>query len=152
MVAFNTLGQWRISSSSYNNWSATELRLYYWFAAIVTLIRVISIWINTVYFQIHDDVIKWKHLPRLLCGEFTGHRWIPRTRASDEEFWCFLWYATEPTVEKTMETPVICNAIALSMTPLPCVSPSVSSRLKSVVRQAVRLCVLGTRSYFTDTL
>ena len=28
-----------------------------------------------------------------LCGEFTGHRWIPRTKASDAELWCFLWYA-----------------------------------------------------------
>ena len=26
----------------------------------------------------------------LLCGEFTGHRWIPRTKASDAELWCFL--------------------------------------------------------------
>ena len=26
-----------------------------------------------------------------LCGEFTGRdRWIPRTKASDVEFWCFL--------------------------------------------------------------
>ena len=25
-----------------------------------------------------------------LCGEFTGHRWIPRTKASDAELWCFL--------------------------------------------------------------
>ena len=24
-----------------------------------------------------------------LCGEFTDHRWIPRTKASDTEFWCF---------------------------------------------------------------
>ena len=27
-----------------------------------------------------------------LCGEFTGLRWIRRTKASDAEFWCFLWY------------------------------------------------------------
>ena len=26
-----------------------------------------------------------------LCGEFTGHRWTPCTRASDEEFWCVLF-------------------------------------------------------------
>ena len=26
-----------------------------------------------------------------LCGEFTGHRWIPRTKASDAELWCFLY-------------------------------------------------------------
>ena len=30
-----------------------------------------------------------------LCGEFTGHRWIPRTKASDAELWCFLWSAPE---------------------------------------------------------
>ena len=30
-----------------------------------------------------------------LCGEFTGHRWIPRTKASDAELWCFLWSASE---------------------------------------------------------
>ena len=29
------------------------------------------------------------------CGEFTGHRWIPRTKASNAELWCFLWYAPE---------------------------------------------------------
>ena len=28
-----------------------------------------------------------------LCGEFTGHRWIPHTKASDAELWCFLWSA-----------------------------------------------------------
>ena len=44
----------------------------------------------------HDDVIKWKHFPRYgpLCGEFIGHRWIPRTKVSDAELWCFLWYWT----------------------------------------------------------
>ena len=26
-----------------------------------------------------------------LCREFTGPRWIPRTKASDAELWCFLW-------------------------------------------------------------
>ena len=29
-----------------------------------------------------------------LCGEFTGHRWIP-----DAKLWCFLWSASEWTVE-----------------------------------------------------
>ena len=28
-----------------------------------------------------------------LCWEFTDHRWIPRTKASDAELWCFLWPA-----------------------------------------------------------
>ena len=34
-----------------------------------------------------------------LCGEFTGPRWIPRTKASNAELWCFLWSASESTVE-----------------------------------------------------
>ena len=28
-----------------------------------------------------------------LCGEFTGPRWIPLTKASDAELWYFLWCA-----------------------------------------------------------
>ena len=31
----------------------------------------------------HYDVVKWKHCPR--------YRWIPPTKASDVEFWNFLW-------------------------------------------------------------
>ena len=30
-----------------------------------------------------------------LCGEFTGHRWIPRTKASEAELWCLLWSVPE---------------------------------------------------------
>ena len=30
-----------------------------------------------------------------LCGEFTGHRWIPLTNAGDAGLWCFLWSAPE---------------------------------------------------------
>ena len=26
-----------------------------------------------------------------LCGEFTGYWWIPSTKASDAELWCFIW-------------------------------------------------------------
>ena len=50
----------------------------------------------------------------LLCGEFTGDRWIPRPKASDVEL-CFLWSVPEQTIEQTMETPVIWDTIALIM-------------------------------------
>ena len=30
-----------------------------------------------------------------LCGEFTGPRWIPHTKASDAELWSFIWSAPE---------------------------------------------------------
>ena len=29
------------------------------------------------------------------CGEFTDDRWIPRTKVSYAELWCFLWSAPE---------------------------------------------------------
>ena len=37
-----------------------------------------------------------------VTGPFVGgiHRWIPLTKASDAELWCFLWSASEQTVEK----------------------------------------------------
>ena len=45
----------------------------------------------------HDDVIKWNifRVTGHLCGEFTGLRWIPRTKASDAGLWCFLSSASE---------------------------------------------------------
>ena len=51
-----------------------------------------------------------------LCGEFTGQRWIPRTKASDAELWCPLWSGPEQTVE----TLVIWDAIVLIITSLQC--------------------------------
>ena len=35
-----------------------------------------------------------------LCGEFTGHRWIPLTKTSDAKLWCFLWSAPEQRLSK----------------------------------------------------
>ena len=31
------------------------------------------------------------HVTGPLYGLFTGHRWIPLTKANDAELWCFLW-------------------------------------------------------------
>ena len=47
--------------------------------------------IMVTWWCLHDDVNKWRHFPRYwpLCGEATGHRWIPCTKASDAELWCF---------------------------------------------------------------
>ena len=50
---------------------------------------------------LHDDIVKWKHFTGTgpLCGEFTGHRLISRTKASGAELWCFFLYAREQTPE-----------------------------------------------------
>ena len=47
--------------------------------------------------QTHDDVIKWKHLPRNwpFVRGIHRDRWIPHTKASDAERWCFLWSVSE---------------------------------------------------------
>ena len=52
----------------------------------------------------HDHVIKWKHFPVTgpLWGEFTGHRWIPLTKASDSKLWCFFNPVPEQMVEQTI--------------------------------------------------
>ena len=46
----------------------------------------------------NDDVIKSKHFPRNWLFVRGIHR-IPHTKASDAELWCFLWSASEYTVE-----------------------------------------------------
>ena len=35
-----------------------------------------------------------------LCGEFTGHWWIPLTEASDAGLWCFLWSTPNKRLSK----------------------------------------------------
>ena len=40
-------------------------------------------------------------------GESTGQRWIPLTKNSDAELWCFLSFVPEQTVEQTIGTPKI---------------------------------------------
>ena len=48
-------------------------------------------------FSIVIQIPWWRHQMdtfsalQYLCGQFTGPRWIPLTKASDAEFWCALW-------------------------------------------------------------
>ena len=53
-----------------------------------------------------------------LRGESTGNRWIPLTKASDAELYCFIWFALEQMVEQTTETPMIWDVIVLILTSL----------------------------------
>ena len=54
------------------------------------------------HISFHDDIIKWKHFPHHwpLWGDFTSHRWIPLTKASDVELWFFLWSALNKQFSK----------------------------------------------------
>ena len=51
-----------------------------------------------------------------LWAEFTVHRWISLTKASDAELWYFLWCTPEQMFQQTIETPVIWDATALIVT------------------------------------
>ena len=58
--------------------------------AVVQWIQRDMVGYSKVWFSnsLHDDVIKWKHFPRywpFLRG-IPGHRWLPRTKASDASF------------------------------------------------------------------
>ena len=50
----------------------------------------------------HDGVINWNNFrdTGLLCREFTGHRWIPLTTASDAELWCFFYLRLNQQLSK----------------------------------------------------
>ena len=92
--------------------------------AIARAVISYKFWMNILYcnfpWVVYDDVIKWKHFPRYwpLWGESTGHRWIPLTKASDAELWCFLWSSPARTVEQAIETPRVWYVIVLIMTSL----------------------------------
>ena len=74
----------------------------------VVNIKHITCW-NSMMTSSNGNVFR---VTGLLCGEFTGPRWIPRTKASDAGLWCFPWSVPEQTVDQTMVRLVIWDAIA----------------------------------------
>ena len=72
-----TLGRQMIGSG--NEWLVT-IKLLPW----SMLTRVMMTSSNGNIFRVAE----------CLCGEFTGHHWIPLTKGSDAELWCSLWSAT----------------------------------------------------------
>ena len=66
---------------------------FYHFYILRYIFYILTYWDSTV--STHDDVIKGKHFPRYWPFVRWIHRWIPRTKASDEELWSFHWSASE---------------------------------------------------------
>ena len=68
----------------------------------------------------HDDVIKWKPCSRYWPFVRGIHWWPVKSPHQHQwlELWCFLWSGHVPTVEQTMETPVIWDTMALIITSL----------------------------------
>ena len=70
-------------------------RLYIWF--LLRCGPVTTRWTSVLMITSSNENIF--RVTGHLCGEFTGLRWIPSTKASDADLWSFLWYAPEWTVE-----------------------------------------------------
>ena len=75
---------------------AVDLRSHDTHVTVMSL-GVVSVRNELTNNNIHDDVIKWKHFPRNwpFVRGIHRSRWIPHTKASDAELWCFLWSASE---------------------------------------------------------
>ena len=73
-----------------------------------------------IYAIAYDDVIKWTYFPRYWLFVRGIHRSSVNSpnKVSDAELWCFLWSASEQTVEYTLDAPLIWDVIASIMTSL----------------------------------
>ena len=74
------LGEW-FSSYKFGNWWLRYLLQNFPQVIVIGPRWCMMTSSNGNFFRVTDH----------LCGEFTRHRWIPRTKASDAELWCFLW-------------------------------------------------------------
>ena len=83
---------WKLSVENFNQWN--------YFSRIMGMYVFNGMFLYDIIMQDftnHDDVIKWKHFPRNwpFVRGIHRSRWIPHTKASDAELWCFLWSSSE---------------------------------------------------------
>ena len=64
----------------------------WWILCLISR-RITSLMLSAVCIMMTSSNGNIFHVTGHLCGEFTGHRWIPCTMASGAELWCFLWSA-----------------------------------------------------------
>ena len=91
---------WTLGKKLYQNWInkyenfLSRKCIWKWRLQIVGYFSPASIWQSFKYrLLIMMTSSNWNlfRVAGLLCGEFTGHQWIPLTKANDAELWCFLW-------------------------------------------------------------
>ena len=75
-------------------WNYDVMR--WWFDAMMMVMGIANL-VMRWYILWCDDVIKWNHFPRYwpFVRGIHRSRWIPCTKASDAELWCFLWSVPE---------------------------------------------------------
>ena len=82
IINFSAVRQFKIESID-----VFQIEKYFQTLAISFLNRRLTIWV-VMMMSSNGSIFR---VTGALCGEFTGHRWIPLTKASDAELWCFLW-------------------------------------------------------------
>ena len=68
--------------------------LHSWCPGDVKIPRFSQKWVRAWYIMTSSNGIIFR-VNGPLCGELNGHRWIPLTKASDAELWCYLWSVPE---------------------------------------------------------
>ena len=98
-------------------YSNTSQELFPWFTLFYVLMVLVGDW----YY--HSRLLKWHcnmmtssngnlfRVTGLLYGIFTGHPWLPLTKASDAELWCFFYLSPNKRLDKQsrhrwFETPL----------------------------------------------
>ena len=74
---------------------STSYRYFMRYTYCSVLLFFVLLWLHHHNFMMTSSNGNIFRVTGHLCGEFTGHLWIPRTKASDAELWCFLWSASE---------------------------------------------------------
>ena len=83
-----------------------------------------------------------------LCGEFTGHRWIPLTKASDAELWCFRWFVT-PSCSLRRHYNVF-SALVIALNPLFPADAVCRLRTWTPLAQLMARCLTAPRLYLNQ--
>ena len=107
---FGVLDRWRARHTRPARWSDTlRIRPVRWrkwnriridLARLADPIGVILIVKHSAIFMMTSSNGNLFRVTGHLCGEFTGLRWIPRTKASDAGLWCFLWHVPDKRLSK----------------------------------------------------
>ena len=82
----------RWPGNSPHKWSATR-KMFPFHNVIMLMNMALSIPFGQGYINVHMVTSSNESIFRItghLCGEFTGPRWIRRTKVSDAELWCWL--------------------------------------------------------------
>ena len=119
LLNYNHLSLWLQALHLIKDWNGvfliTKCVLWRWFVmkcleviyerSYFTCAHIASdiFYISSLIYKQHHMMTSWNgnsfRVTESLWVEFTGHRWIPLTKASDAELWCFLGSAPEQAAE-----------------------------------------------------